>query len=94
MVRVARIRFTQAARKHRVAAGRARAVLADPVAIVPVHRAGDTRTMRLYLGDDDTGRALEVGVIDTAEGDHLVIHVMDLRTTFRPYYDTGKAGTP
>ncbi|WP_157601660.1 hypothetical protein [Saccharomonospora halophila] len=65
-------------------------MLADPVAIVPVRRADDTRMMRLYLGDDDTGRALEVGVIDTDEGDHLVIHVMDLRAKFRTYYDFGK----
>lgn len=91
---MARIQFTQAARKHRVAAGRARAVLGAPVAIVPVYRSEDTRVMQLYLGDDDTGRALEVGVIDTDEGDQLVIHVMDLREKFRPYYDTGKAGTP
>lgn len=89
---MARIRFTQAARKHRVAAGRARAVFADPVAIVPVRRAGDTRIMRLFLGDDDTGRALEVGVIETEEGDLLVIHTMDLRAKFRPHYDTGKGG--
>ncbi len=50
--------------------------------------------MWLYLGDDDTGRALEVGVLDTEEGDQLVIHVMDLRDKFRPYYDIGKGDLP
>ncbi|NHD18986.1 MULTISPECIES: hypothetical protein [unclassified Actinopolyspora] len=64
------------------------------MALLPVRRAGDSRTMWLYLGDDDTGRALEVGVLDTEEGDQLVIHVMDLRDKFRPYYDIGKGDLP
>ncbi len=85
-----RIRFSQSARKHRVAAGRARAVLADPVAIVRVRRPGDSRDLLMHLGEDESGRALEVGVVEDERGDWLVIHVMDLRAKYREHYEHGK----
>jgi hypothetical protein len=56
---------------------------------VPVHE-GLRDAMWMYLGDDATGRALEVGVFATDEL-LLVAHVMDLRAKFRPLYEQAKA---
>ncbi len=42
----------------------------------------------MYLGDDQTGRALEVVAVATATG-LLVIHVQNL-PKFRRYYDEAK----
>lgn len=86
------VRFTRSARKHRIAAGRARQVLARPYVLVPVPpKEGVRDAMLMYLGDDHTGRALEVGVFPTADEVLLVAHVMDLRAKFRPLYEQGKA---
>jgi hypothetical protein len=84
-----RIEFAQSARRHRVGRERARYAIADPVAIVPVVTP-DGREMQLYLGDDHTGRPLEVGTLPEDDGGLLVIHVMDLREKYRSYYDAGK----
>lgn len=89
---MARIRFTQSARKHRVAAGRARYVLEHPYVVVPVAPKESGRdTMLMHLGDDDTGRALEVGAFELDEHTLLVAHVMDLRAKFRPLYEQAKS---
>lgn len=89
--RVPEVRFTRSARKHRVAASRARYVLAHPYVIVPVPpKEGVRDEMLMHLGDDHTGRALEVGVFPV-DGVVLVAHVMDLRAKFRPLYEQGKA---
>jgi hypothetical protein len=84
-----RIEFTQSARRHRVGRARARYVIADAVAIVPA-LTPEGREMQLYLGDDHTGRPLEVGTLAKDDGGLLVIHVMDLREKYRSYYDAGK----
>lgn len=84
-----RVEFTQSARRHRVGRARARHVLADPTAIVPA-TTPEGREVLLYLGDDHEGRVLEVGVLEKEDGGLLVIHVMDLREKYRPYYETGK----
>ena len=44
----------------------------------------------MCLGDDDTGRALEVGAVEVSEDLLLVIHPMDLRDKFRGPYEKGK----
>jgi hypothetical protein len=44
----------------------------------------------MFLGDDDTGRALEVGAVEIGEDRLLVIHVMDLREKYRGPYEKGK----
>lgn len=86
------IRFTQAARKHKIGRQRARYVIAHPVAkfIVPVTEEGqDERT--LYLGDDHTGRALEIMTVPNREGPGLlVIHAMDLRPKYQQAYERAK----
>ena len=84
------IRFTQAARKHRVGRGRARHVIANPLVVLTMAARSEDRDERIvYLGDDQTGRALEVVAVTTATG-LLVIHVQDLQTKFRRYYDEAK----
>lgn len=40
----------------------------------------------MFLGDDHTGRALEVVAIRLPDC-LLVIHVQDLQAKFRPYYN-------
>ena len=44
----------------------------------------------MFFGDDDTGRALEVGAVEVSEDLLLVIHVMDLRGKLRGSYEQGK----
>jgi hypothetical protein len=66
-----------------MSSGRARHVIDNPLVTLtlPAPEPGiDGRLV--FLGDDPTGRALEV-VADCL----LVIHVQDLRAKFRPYYD-------
>ena len=56
-------------------------------ATVPGEEGLDDRLV--YLGDDWTGRALEVMAVPIEAG-ILVIHVMDLRPKWRPLYEEGK----
>lgn len=73
------IRFTQAARKHRIGRSSARHVLAgtEPT---PVTTAGGADAW-LYVGHDERGRELEIIAVEVEPADHgrpylLVIHVM------------------
>ena len=84
------VEFAGSARRHRV--GKARAlhvirnarvqfIVADP----------DGRDDRIvFLGDDKTGRALEVMGVELADGTLYVIHVMDLRAKYRVAYEEGR----
>jgi len=84
------IRFTQAARKLRVGRDRARHVIAHPVVVLNLAVPAEGMDERIvYLGDDKTGRALEVVAVATETG-LLVIHVQDLQAKFRRYYDEAK----
>lgn len=83
-----RVEFTQSARRHKVGRARVLQVLADPLVVVRIEEPAGHRTRLLVLGDDATGRALEV--IAFEEGGFLVvIHAMDLRPKFRPLYEEG-----
>lgn len=83
------IRFTKSARKHRV--GRARAVYVVEHAYAVVRQTGpDQSEVLMFLGDDDMGRALEVGAVEVSEDLLVVIHVMDLPEKFRGSYEQGK----
>jgi hypothetical protein len=87
--RVVRIEFTQSARRHKIGKGRVRQVMANPVVVDRIVEENDPRVRLLILGDDDTGRALEVIAVE--EDDTLiVIHAMDLRPKFRELYEEGK----
>lgn len=83
------IEFTQASRRHKVGRARVRQVLAKPVAMQTVGESGEGRPLTLYVGDDLTGRALEVIVVEESER-LVVIHAMDLRPKFRPIYEQGR----
>ena len=85
------IRFAKSARKHRVGKARAEHVLEHPYTVLPQKRS-DRPDLLMFLGDDDTGRALEVGAIEIGEDRLLVVHVMDLRRKFRAAYEQGKRG--
>lgn len=89
---VVRVRFTQAGRRHRIGERRVRHVIEHPLVsyLVPAPtEEQDDRT--LYLGDDHTGRALEVLTVPLEDGGLLVVHAMDLREKYRPEYDAAKA---
>ncbi len=83
------IEFTQSARKHRIGRARVRQVLADPIAeaILPAEQGRQERLV--FVGDDESGRALEVMAVRTNRG-LLVIHAMDLRPKWRTLYEEAK----
>lgn len=84
-----RVEFTQSARRHKIGKARVRQVLANPLVVDRIVEEQDPRVRLLILGDDDTGRALEVIAVE--EDDVLiVIHAMDLRQKYRALYDEGK----
>lgn len=83
------IEFTQSARKHRIGRARVRQVRADPIAeaILPAEQGRQERLV--FVGDDESGRALEVMAVRTDRG-LLVIHAMDLRPKWRTLYEEAK----
>ena len=83
------IEFTQSARKHRIGRARVRQVLMDPVveAVLPAESGLQERLV--FLGDDESGRALEAMAVRKDRG-VLVIHAMDLRPKWRQLYEEGK----
>ncbi len=88
-----RVRFATSARRHKVGKARALDVIRNPRATfaVPGPEGRDERIV--FLGDDHTGRALEVMAVELADGSLYVIHVMDLRDKYRPFYEQ-EEGTP
>lgn len=84
-----RVEFTPAARRHKIGKARVRQVLANPLVVERIVAEQDPRVRLLILGDDESGRALEVIAVE--EDDVLVvIHAMDLRPKFRALYEEGK----
>ncbi|MGH3922823.1 MAG: hypothetical protein ACRDTT_08150 [Pseudonocardiaceae bacterium] len=87
------LRFTQAARKHKIGKSRVRHVIDNPLMVFRIPPPDDHSDDRiLYLGDDQTGRPLEVMTVPVEDGE-LVIHAMDLRTKYRSFYDAAKEAT-
>ena len=84
-----RVEFTQAARRHRIGKARVRQVLANPLVVERIVEEQDPRVRLLILGDDNSGRALEVIAVEEDEA-LVVIHAMDLRPKFRALYEEGK----
>jgi hypothetical protein len=75
-----------------VGESRVRYVIEHPLVSYVVPAPTGTQDDRtLYLGDDLTGRALEVMTVPLAGGGLLVVHAMDLRDKYRPEYDAAKA---
>lgn len=83
------IEFAQSAHRHRVGRERARDVISHPIvtATISDHQGRDDR---LAFSGDDTGRALEVLAVPLTDDGLLVIHVMDLRPTWRLLYEEGR----
>ncbi len=82
------LRFTKSARKHKIGRARAVYVVEHPFAVVIVARPGAMEIL-MHLGDDETGRAFEVGVVQE-DDTYVIIHVMDLREKYRIAYEAGK----
>lgn len=87
--RLVLIEFTQSARKHRIGRARVRQVLADPVAEAILPADHERQERLVFVGDDESGRALEVMAVRTDKG-LLVIHAMDLRPKWRTLYEEAK----
>ncbi len=83
------IEFTQSARKHRIGRARVRQVLVDPVVETVLPAGSGLQERLVFLGDDESGRALEVMAVRTDRG-LLVIHAMDLRPKWRQLNEEGK----
>ena len=82
------IRFTQSARRHKIGQARVRQVIAAPRAILEVPSLTPGHADRLLiLGDDETGRALEIVAVRVDGDTLLVIHAMDLRDKYRDAYE-------
>lgn len=83
-----RIAFARSARKHQIGRGRVRQVIADPVVTIALPAQGEGDERLVFLGDDATGRALEVMAVRIDHG-LLVIHAMDLRPKWRALHEEG-----
>jgi hypothetical protein len=59
-----RVEFTQSASRHKIGKARVRQVLASPLVVARIVEEYDPKVRLLILGDDDTGRALEVIVVE------------------------------
>lgn len=87
------VTFAQSARRHKVGRARARHVVDNPDTVVrqPAPAGSQLSDDRLVLlGDDHTGRAPEVVAVEVEGGRH-VIHVMDLRATWREHQEEGQS---
>lgn len=85
-----RVEFAFSARRHRVGKARALHVVHYPrVQLIVTDQAGRGDRI-LFLGDDQSGRALEVMGVELADGTLYVIHVMDLRAKYRAAYEEGR----
>lgn len=82
------IAFTQSARRHKIGRARVREVLSEPVAVIEVSTPPDLPTRFLVIGEDFSGRPLEVIVLREDER-LVVIHAMDLRPKYRAFYEEG-----
>ena len=83
------VEFAQSARRHRIGQGRVLAVLADPVVVLVLPDSGGGDDRIVFLGDDRSGRAVEVMAVATERG-LLVIHAMDLRRKWRRHYEEAR----
>jgi len=63
-------------------------VLADPVVVVHFEEDRGPRLRQLILGEDASGRALEIVAVQEEEL-LVVIHAMDLRPKFRALFEEG-----
>ncbi len=88
------VRFARSATKHRVSKESIRHVIAHcGLSFEGPPPAGDASVLdrRLVcLGDDATGRALEVIAVEGPNGELIVIHAMTLRDRYKKQYEETK----
>lgn len=77
------------ARRHKIGKARALHVIRNPRATFVIPDPGGRDDRIVFLGDDHTGRALEVMAVELDDGTLYVIHVMGLRDKYRPFYPGG-----
>lgn len=83
------VRFAQSARKHRIGRARVLRVIQDPTVFVELPGPEGSDDRLVFLGDDGTGRVLEVMGV-RIQGGILIIHVMDIRPKWRDLYKEGR----
>lgn len=83
------VEFATSARRHRVGKARALHVVRNPRVRFIVNDPAGRDDRVVFLGDDQTGRALEVMGVELTDGTLYVIHVMDLRAKYRSAYEEG-----
>ncbi len=86
------VRFARSATRHRISKDRIRYVIVtyrvrfeEPPPATESAKPGSTRIV--YLGDDGSGRALEVMAVEGKHCELLVIHAMELRDKYRKRYE-------
>ena len=84
-----KVSFAQSARKHRIGRARVLRVIEDPVVFVELPGPEGADDRLVFLGDDGTGRVLEVMGV-RIQGGILIIHVMDIRPKWRELYEEGR----
>lgn len=88
------VRFARSATKHRVSKESIRHVIAHcGLAFEEPAPTGDAEVLdrRLVsLGDDATGRALEIIAVEGPGGELIVIHAMALRNKYKAQYEEAK----
>ncbi len=75
------IRFTQSSRKHRVGKTRALEAISNALFVDYQGLTGLGDHKYLILGEDLTGRGLEIILVETMNG-VIVIHAMDIRRKY------------
>ena len=88
------VRFARSATKHRIPKESIRYVIAHcglTFDEAPPARDAEVLDRRLVcLGDDPSGRALEVIAVEGDKDDLIVIHAMELREKYRVQYEEAK----
>ena len=83
------IRWARSATKHRISRLRISYVIehCGLIHVQPSPAGSGSKVDRfVYLGDDPSGRALEIMAVELAGGDLLVIHAMPLRDKYKKQY--------
>ncbi len=80
------LEFARSADRHGISPERARHVIErGTMALYPIGAESDARV--LFFGPDARGVPLEIGAVELADGDLLVIHAMRLRRMYHEAYE-------